>query len=217
MPNAFIFDLFGTLARPMDRRDPYRRLIHALSAAGQGVAKRDALGLMREPLSLRQAWVKLAPELPINEALMLSLEADLQAELESVEPYPDALDALAWARERSIPFTVCSNLAAPYARALLSLPAPTAPPALSFENGLLKPEPAMFVDACARLGRAPTDCVMFGDRATDDYYGALEAGLGARLIDRSGGPARAQLARHSSLLEAVQQAVGRDPRPRGGA
>lgn len=206
MPKALIFDLFGTLLAPRDRRDPYRRLIQTLSARFGAPARETVLSLMREPLNLRQAWARLAPGEPEDEALLISLEADLAAEIDSVEPFSDALAALSRARELGLPFTVCSNLAQPYAAALSRLPKLDAPAALSFENGLLKPEPAMFEDACARLGARPFECAMFGDRLSDDFQGALSAGMqSAWLIDRSG--KRLAEGRWPSLAKAVELAA----------
>ena len=48
-----------------------------------------------------------------------------------------------------------------------------------------KPQPALFEMACARLGCAPADCVMIGDRPDTDIAGALGAGMRAALV-RSG-------------------------------
>lgn len=214
MLKGLVFDLFGTLVAPEDRRDPYRRLIQSLEAAGQRVPRPSALGLMREPLDLRQAWARLAPGLPVDEPLMRSLEADLQAELNSAQAYPDALEALSWARDKGFSFTVCSNLAKPYAKALDRLPELSAPAALSFETGLLKPEAAMFHDACARLGLLPSECAMLGDRLPDDYTGALEAGLmSARLVDRRGVLKNHAVNRSADLLEAVKSLVHPAQRP----
>ncbi|HEY1654015.1 MAG TPA: HAD family hydrolase [Candidatus Tumulicola sp.] len=45
------------------------------------------------------------------------------------------------------------------------------------EVGMLKPDPALFVHACARLGAAPEAAAMVGDRYERDIRGAGEAGL----------------------------------------
>lgn len=209
MPKALVFDLFGTLVAPSRRLDPYRRLIQALSERAAAPTRAAALGLMREPLTLRQAWARLAPGLPVDEPLMLSLESDLQSELRSCAAFLDALQALELAQSIGVPFTVCSNLALPYAQALELLPGLSAPAALSFETGLLKPEPALFEDACARLGARPRDCAMFGDRITDDIQGAQRAGFEqAWLIDRSKIARQEEPGRAHSVLQALRRSLG---------
>jgi HAD superfamily hydrolase (TIGR01549 family) len=45
------------------------------------------------------------------------------------------------------------------------------------EVGMLKPDPALFVHACAALGGSPPSCAMVGDRYDRDIRGAAEAGL----------------------------------------
>lgn len=52
------------------------------------------------------------------------------------------------------------------------------------EVGAAKPDPAIFVTACALLQAAPGETVHIGDRLGADVVGALAAGLGAVWLDR---------------------------------
>jgi|SRR5579872_918932 len=45
------------------------------------------------------------------------------------------------------------------------------------EVGMVKPDPRVFLHACERLGTAPRETVMVGDRYERDIVGAIEAGL----------------------------------------
>jgi HAD superfamily hydrolase (TIGR01450 family) len=45
-----------------------------------------------------------------------------------------------------------------------------------------KPEPALYEMACERLGLAPSDCVMVGDRPDTDIAGAVRVGMRAALV-----------------------------------
>lgn len=47
-----------------------------------------------------------------------------------------------------------------------------------------KPDPEIFLRACARLGVAPEQALHIGDSLAEDYEGARAAGLGALLLDR---------------------------------
>lgn len=214
MASGVVFDLFGTLLAPRERLDPYKTLIVELSRRGARFSKSQTLSLMRGPVGLRQTWSLLAPELSPDEPFLAQLEIGLERELQSVALFSDTLEALDLLRQRSIPFTVCSNLAAPYARSLSLLPRLSAPAALSFETGLLKPDRAMFENACARLGLAPGDCAMVGDRIPDDIHGALGAGMSAILIDRADRSGSFEGERRSTLVDCVKAALGRAPSPR---
>ncbi|GLI26146.1 haloacid dehalogenase [Agromyces rhizosphaerae] len=56
----------------------------------------------------------------------------------------------------------------------------------SSEVGATKPDPAIFVEACARFGVAPERAVYVGDRLRTDAIGAARAGLDGIWIDRLG-------------------------------
>lgn len=58
--------------------------------------------------------------------------------------------------------------------------------------GVEKPDPAIFLEACRRLGLAPEACLYVGDLYPVDYLGATRAGMAAVLLDPLGlhrGPA----------------------------
>lgn len=55
---------------------------------------------------------------------------------------------------------------------------------LSFEVGLVKPDPAIFVEACRRLGVEPADALMVGDTEADG--GARVAGIRTLLVPFAG-------------------------------
>jgi putative hydrolase of the HAD superfamily len=60
----------------------------------------------------------------------------------------------------------------------------------SSQAGSAKPDPAIFLEALARLGVAPADALHVGDDPAADVEGARRAGLAAALVDRRGtGPA----------------------------
>ncbi len=56
----------------------------------------------------------------------------------------------------------------------------------SLVEGVEKPDPKLFHLACERLEMDPHEVLHIGDSAVDDLQGALEAGIQARLLDRSG-------------------------------
>ena len=54
----------------------------------------------------------------------------------------------------------------------------------SDEFPLGKPDPGAFLGSCSQLGIAPGEALMVGDSMVADVEGALDAGLGAVLLDR---------------------------------
>jgi HAD superfamily hydrolase (TIGR01549 family) len=56
----------------------------------------------------------------------------------------------------------------------------------SAEHGFLKPHRSIFDAALAAIGVAPAEAVMVGDSVKHDIEGALQAGMGAVLVRRSG-------------------------------
>ncbi len=55
---------------------------------------------------------------------------------------------------------------------------------LSFETGILKPDPEIFRLTLKRLGTRPEETVMVGDSLKDDIKGAENVGMRAVLIKR---------------------------------
>lgn len=116
------------------------------------------------------------------------LHADLQAELVSTQPYPEAQGVLEELRRLGIRTAVASNLALPYARPiddklghLLDVSC------MSFEVGFVKPDAGFYKALCERLNLRPQEILMIGDTWRCDYSGATGAGLRAIHLDRHGG------------------------------
>ena len=77
---------------------------------------------------------------------------------------------------------------------------------LSFESGVCKPDPSVFLSACRRLGVDPGDTLMVGDNPLTDA-GAVTAGLCVLLLPRSG-PSDARGLRHVLSLVRAADARG---------
>jgi HAD superfamily hydrolase (TIGR01549 family) len=175
---AVAFDAFGTLVEIHDKRRPYARLA---KAATQPLARSP----MCEPIDL-DTMAHLCG-LTLDASEMAVLHADLQAELASTQPYPEAQEVLEDLRRLGLLTAVASNLALPYARpieeelgALLDISC------LSFEVGFVKPDGDFYTALCRRLKLLPQEVLMIGDTWRCDYEGATTAGLHAIHLDRRG-------------------------------
>jgi HAD superfamily hydrolase (TIGR01549 family) len=174
-----LFDAFGTLVSLTDRRRPYAHLARLAGNPRAGEI------IMTRPLGLTAAAGALGVSL--TGAELGRLELDLEAELSSLRVYPEVLSTQMELRRQGLKIGVVSNLALPYGAALRdALPIEPDQWVMSFEVGLVKPDPAIYELACARLGCAPNEAVMVGDSWRADYEGAVAAGLSALHLDRHG-------------------------------
>jgi len=188
---AVAFDAFGTLVEIHDKRRPYVRLA---KAAAQPLARSP----MCEPIDL-DAMAHLCG-LTLDASKMDILHADLQAELSSTKPYPEAQEVLEELKRLGLRTAVASNLALPYARPiqdelghLLDISC------MSFEVGFVKPDAGFYAELCRRLNLLPQEVLMIGDTWRCDYEGATVAGLHAIHLDRRGKAEEDQ--RHVSTID----------------
>lgn len=206
---AVAFDAFGTLVEIYDKRRPYARLA---KAATQPLARSP----MCEPIDL-DAMVRLCG-LTLDASEMDILHADLQAELVSTHPYPEAREVLEELKRLGLRTAIASNLALPYARPvedklghLLDVLC------MSFEVGFVKPDAGFYAALCKSLGFLPQEVLMIGDTWRCDYEGATAAGLHAMHLDRRGqggecqrGVCTTDLRGVLSYLQEWQVAIGQE-------
>jgi HAD superfamily hydrolase (TIGR01509 family) len=102
----------------------------------------------------------------------------------SWRPYPDTREALERLRDKGIRVAVVSNI--PWdirtvfrANGVEDL---VDEYVLSYVEGVMKPDPKIFLTACQRLGVEPADALMIGDNAEADG-GAERVGIPTALVD----------------------------------
>ncbi|NUP53818.1 MAG: HAD family hydrolase [Catenulispora sp.] len=98
-------------------------------------------------------------------------------------PYPDALETLREAKDRGLATAVISNISfdiRPHLK-LAGLLELLDAVVLSYEVGLIKPDPAIFQLACDELGVDPASAVMVGDHAADG--GGTALGIRTYFVD----------------------------------
>jgi HAD superfamily hydrolase (TIGR01509 family) len=141
----------------------------------------------------RSAWISLyrptealAPGLGLPEALY---QREIAAE--HWAPYPDALPTLRALHRRGVPIGVVSDAGFDIRcilgyHGLLELIDVVV---VSYEHGVTKPAPQLFLFACDRLGVPPAETLMVGDNWRTDG-GAVDAGLACLLLPstRPGAP-----------------------------
>jgi HAD superfamily hydrolase (TIGR01549 family) len=192
---AVAFDAFGTLVEIHDKRRPYARLA---KAATQPLAKSP----MCEPIDL-DAMAHLCG-VTLDASEIDALRADLQTELASTQPYPEAQEVLEELRRFGIRTAVASNLASPYASPIKDkLGHLLDVSCMSFEVGFVKPDTGFYAALCERLNLLPHEVLMIGDTWRCDYEGATAAGLHAIHLDRRGNAEEHQVSVSAADLRGV--------------
>jgi HAD superfamily hydrolase (TIGR01509 family) len=137
--------------------------------------------VLTRPLSLQEVAARVGHER--EEGGLVELEADLQAECASVRLRTGIAEIWQSLRERGLRIGVCSNLALPYGPPLLSaLPDTPDTVILSYEVGLVKPDPAIFRLVCDRLGLQPAEVLFVGDTLSADIEAPRAIGMPAMHI-----------------------------------
>jgi len=191
---AVVFDLFGTLLHEFPRSewdawldvsaaameaDPerFRAAWEATAIERQTGRLGDIEENLRTVAARSGAW-------PTTSQLAEALEARAALYRKWFVPRPGAEEVLAELRRRSVP------------TALVSMCAPDTPPlwrasslapmieveVFSSEVGLRKPDAAIYLLACERLGVEPRACLYVGDGSYRELTGAAGVGMRAVLI-----------------------------------
>lgn len=186
---AVIFDAFGTLAQITRPTHPYLQLLREGRLQGRKFRPDDMQTLMTHKLSISQAAVWFG--IQVSPDRLHFLEQALDAELASIEPFPDALEAIAMLRAAGIRTAICSNLAMPYGPAIQQIFPNLDGYGFSYEVGAMKPSPIIYRHTCELLGVRPGDdfgshgrVVMIGDSARCDRDGPRRCGISGFLLRR---------------------------------
>lgn len=201
-----IFDAFGTVVRIRRRTSPYRLLLREGIKQGRHPHPGDAHHIMTLNLDLQG----VAEHLGIypSQSRMNEIATALQAELDSIEAYPDAIKAIAMLQERGFALGICSNLAKPYGVAVKRLFPSMDAYAFSFEVGVAKPDPRIYkvlleiIDSQSKqsAGASVPGVWMIGDSARCDCDGARAVGIEGHYLDRSGASPIQDLVQFADLI-----------------
>ncbi|WP_037605175.1 HAD family hydrolase [Streptacidiphilus rugosus] len=160
----------------------------ALPGSPYGVVPQELAGLWRERdldmVRHRAAYTGLtrAAELPDPRLVDALYERHLAPA--AWRPYPDTAATLAELRRRGLPVAVVSNIGWDLRPVFRHHGVDELVDAyvLSFEQGVQKPDAAIFETACRELGHHPSDVLMVGDDLTADA-GATALGCAFHPVD----------------------------------
>jgi HAD superfamily hydrolase (TIGR01509 family) len=201
---AVLFDFSGTLFR-LEEDDSWFEGIEVDERHVDGHVQAELMRRLTAPTGrsvemtpqAHQAWIDrdLEPHLHREAYLHVLREsglADHHAEAlygrvidpSSWTPYPDTAEVLKGLHRQGVKTAVVSNIAFDVRPAFVAIGAGDHVDefVLSFEVGAIKPDPAIFETALARLGVEAAHAVMVGDSAEADG-GARAVGCGFILVD----------------------------------
>jgi len=178
---AVCFDCFGTLLSIAEGPYAYRKLVNMAP---------DRAVMRHEVLTRSRTFEQHAEGAGWNAREIAAARVALTEELASIEVLDHARDVLEALRLKGLKIALCSNLATEFGPAALKqLQFLFDTTVLSYEVGLVKPDPAIFRVVCRNLQCAPGKVLMVGDSQKADIAGALGAGLHALRINRTSSPA----------------------------
>ncbi|MFE4451376.1 HAD family hydrolase [Streptomyces sp. NPDC056796] len=150
----------------------------------------------------REAFTGLAREVALPDPGLYDALYERHMSPDAWQPYPDAAEVLRGLRRDGTAVGVVSNIGwdpRPVFRAH-GLDGLIDVYVLSYRHGIQKPDPRLFREACALLGRDPEDVVMVGDDRHADA-GASAVGCEVRFVDHLPVDERPDGLRSLGLLE----------------
>jgi len=183
---AIIFDLYGTLVQ-INERTLHKEVPRLL-----GVSVRRWMEAVRDDLMIasfpdRARFVRhicdsLAPGAgpEVEEKLMALVER----EIASVEPVEGVSSVLPFLKRRGYALGLLSNLSSIHKEPVNRLGLGEYFTAMSFscDEGMLKPDPRIYLDLCARLGAEPQSVLVVGDSWKNDVQAPKKLGMNALAV-----------------------------------
>jgi putative hydrolase of the HAD superfamily len=189
---AVVFDFFGTLTRSVQRGPQHADIARRLGCdpeAIRGVLDRTFHSRARGAFGSAQATLRFVTEQAGGHPRPSQLEEAVPARVDALKAdtrlRPDAVSALRAIRRRGLATALISDCTHELPAFLPSLPVAPLLDArvFSVEVGVCKPDPAIYLTACRRLGVAPEDCMYVGDGGSRELTGATAVGMTAVRLD----------------------------------
>lgn len=197
-PRAVTFDCFGTLLRINTPTNPWRRLL----AVARSHPSECSLDPRREPIPTIEDFASAC-----GVEFRQEWRQDLDIELASIKPVPDAHMVLTRLREAGFRIALASNLAPAYVEPALRLLGEYVDVtcfSCDPDVQVVKPERAFFAALRMRLDLPACEILMVGDSLTSDVEGALAFGMSALHVGPGNGPPRpGQISRLAEVLSVL--------------
>ena len=185
---AVIFDFFGTLTLSVRRGPQHEDIARTLGCDPEvvrGVLDRTFHSRARGTFGSAEATLRWVTEQAGGHPRASQLRAAVPARVDALRAdtrlRPDAMSILTAIRSRGLRTGLISDCTHELPAFLPRLPmAPLLDARVfSVELGVCKPEPAIYLAACDRLGVEPSECLYDGDGGSRELTGAAAVGMTA--------------------------------------
>ncbi len=189
---AVVFDFFGTLTRSVQRGPQHADIARRLGCDPEvirGVLDRTFHSRARGTFGSAVATLRWVTEQAGAHPRAAALEEAVPARVDALKAdtrlRPDAVSALTEIKKRGLATAVVSDCTHELPEFLPGLPVAPLLDArvFSVEVGVCKPDPAIYREACDRLGVAAEDCLYVGDGGSRELTGAEAVGMTAVRLD----------------------------------
>ncbi len=183
---AVIFDFFGTLTRSVQRGPQHADIARKLGCDPEivlGVLDRTFHSRARGTFGSAEATLRWVSEQAGGRPRRAQLRAAVPARIDALKAdtrlRPDAVSLLRALKDRGLSTGLISDCTHELPAFLPSLPVAPLLDArvFSVEVGVCKPDPAIYLAACARLGVDAQDCLYVGDGGSRELTGAAAVGM----------------------------------------
>ena len=183
---AAVFDFFGTLTRSVQRGPQHAELARALGVdpeAVRGVLDRTFRARARGRYGSAEATLRWVIEQAGGRPRPAQVRAGVPARINALRAdtrlRSDAVSALTAIRRRGLATAMISDCTHELPAFLPSLPvAPLLDAKIySVRLGVCKPDPRIYLAACAELGVPPAECLYVGDGGSHELSGAAAVGM----------------------------------------
>lgn len=185
---AVVFDFFGTLTNAVRQGPAHARMARRLGCEPESwldLMRRTfymrASGRLGDPVDILQGLANVLGARP-SRSVVRAVRVERVAVVGADGPLrPDAVRVLAALRERGLRTALVSDCWYELPELLPELPVYPLLDAqvFSVRVGRCKPHPALFLEACDRLGVRPAECLYVGDGGSQELSGAAAVGMTA--------------------------------------
>lgn len=177
-----VFDLFGTLLQTSSGHKPYRQVLEWARLNGRVPCPSDATTIMTADMSSDELFNAMG--ISLTAEIKNIFNKALEADLESISLFDDAISTLSQLTDKGIRIAICSNLAKPYGAALKLIEDVEYIRCLSYEIGAIKPDSSVYNYIVEKSGACKENIMFIGDSLVADYKGAIDFGFQARHLVR---------------------------------
>ena len=182
---AVVFDLYGTLIRIRNDKKAFQRLFRELACERiHGTKNARKIAFTRDATTLSELAHIINPNHAVD---VKKYEIEICEELKRAECFPETIKVLERLKEEEFPTGLISNLCIPYQIPFFSLGLSDLIDhhIFSYEIGLEKPDPEIYLKMLEKLGLDAKQVWMIGDSHHCDVKGPQSVGMNAILLDRA--------------------------------